>query len=227
MSIVKHALVAVGVMAGISLGVGCGSSEDDAEAGDNAISAGSCSILNAKTGKPATADELSKLNDPIAARVLAGGCPQRLDGIVDSLKKAKDCTSPKVTTRVVSDRALLLDAPDSYRGVLSEDCQNQSDHELFVSIFGINPAAGGLPQDGIEVIGHDKTNGGFNFYVNEGGWKFMGSSADAIAQGYECGPNGDCLPKAAGDARCWACHESGGINMKELNSPWHSWSNTN
>ena len=50
------------------------------------------------------------------------------------------------------DRALLLDAPDSYRGVLSEDCQGQSDHELFVSIFGINPNAGGLPEDGIEVI---------------------------------------------------------------------------
>jgi hypothetical protein len=55
----------------------------------------------------------------------------------------------------------------------------------------------------------------------------MGSSADAVAQGYDCGKNGDCLPKAAKDARCWACHESGGINMKELNSPWHSWSNTN
>src|SRR5262249_46523226 len=36
-------------------------------------------------------------------------------------------------------------------------------------------------------------------------------------------PNGDCLPVAAEDARCWACHESGGLNMKEINSPWFSW----
>jgi hypothetical protein len=127
---------------------------------------------------------------------------------------------------VVSERSLLLGKADSYRGVLSQDCDGSTDHELFVSIFGLDPSDDGLPQDGIEVIGHDKTNGVFNFYVNEGGWKFMGSSKDAVSDGYKCDGNGACEPESSKKARCWACHESGGINMKELNSPWHAWSNT-
>ncbi len=51
----------------------------------------------------------------------------------------------------------------------------------------------------------------------------MGSSKDAVSDGYECTDRGDCLPKSAKKTRCWACHESGAINMKELVSPWNSW----
>jgi hypothetical protein len=51
----------------------------------------------------------------------------------------------------------------------------------------------------------------------------MGSSKNAVADGYDCSPNGDCEPRAAQKARCWACHESGGLNMKELVTPWNSW----
>ena len=170
-----------------------------------------------------TSDELKKLGDPIATRVLLAGCPQKLDGIIASLNKASDCNGSTIATQLVSDRSELLPKPDVYRGVMTQDCTGGTNHDLFVSIFGITATASTLPQDGIEVIGHDKSNGVFNFYVNEGGWKFMGSSKDAVSDGYNCGPNGDCEPKAASKARCWACHEGGGLNMKELLTPWNSW----
>jgi hypothetical protein len=204
---------------------GCaGGDGDGAEAGDQDLSRGACNVFSVPDNRPLTASELTKLGDPIARRVLLGGCPQKLDGIISSLKTAPDCKNSVISTRLVSDRSELLGKPDIYRGVLTEDCAGASGGaEALVSIFGITTNAPTLPQDGIEMIGHDTTNGVFNFYVNEGGWKFMGSSKNAVADGYDCGPHGDCEPKAAKKARCWACHEGGGLNMKELQTPWNSW----
>jgi hypothetical protein len=223
----RKALVSlVTVVAGTAVWAGCSSAGGDNQNGDDQDATGACKVIDEQTGKALTADQLKNLGDPIAQRILLGGCPQKVDGMLTAIRAAKDCTSPNITTRVVSERSLLLGKADSFRGVLTQDCQGGTDHDLFISIFGIDPSDDKLPQDGTEVIGHDKTNGVFNFYVNEGGWKFMGSSKDAVSSGYDCDANGACEPKSAKKARCWACHESGGINMKELQNPWHAWSNT-
>jgi hypothetical protein len=220
---------AFAVVIGAIGAAGCGTSDDDGESGSADIVSNSCGIVSGVDGHTLSDAELSALNDPVAKRVILGGCPQKLDGIIDSLHKATDCAPSTITTRLVSDRSLLLGKADSYRAVLSQECsQKPSDevtknHDLFVSFVGITTSASSLPQTGAELIGHDTTAGVFNYYVNDGGWKFMGSSKDALEGGYTCGPNGDCFPKAASKARCFACHESGGINMKELNSPWNAW----
>ena len=92
-------------------------------------------------------------------------------------------------------------------------------------------AVGTIPQDAVELIGEQKTvardgktSGIFNFYAVEAKqWKFFGSSASFMSQGYECNGDGACIPKAATKQRCAACHSGGGLVMKELNAPWINW----
>jgi hypothetical protein len=183
-----------------------------------------CAVFGVPQDRPLSDDELARLGDPIANRILRTTCPQELSGVLRVLRAAPDCADSQITSRVVSERSQLLGRPDVYRAVLTQDCAGGTDHDLFVSIFGVDPGAGKLPEKGVEVIGRT-TSGVFNFYVNDGGWRFMGSSMDAVAAGYDCDrAHGDCMPKSAKRARCWACHESGGITMKELDSPWQSWS---
>jgi hypothetical protein len=91
-----------------------------------------------------------------------------------------------------------------------------------MSTFGLQADAP-LKEDFVELIGEDKTKGVFDFYSEEGGkWTFFGSSLDLLGQGYNCNA-GACVPKAASVARCAACHVGGGLNMKELRSPWVFW----
>src|SRR5262249_5852609 len=114
MSFFKHTQVLGAVVVSMTAWAGCGASGDDTDSGNQDISAnGACKVVAAhQGGKALSSDELAKLNDPIAKRVLLGGCPQNLSGILSAVKGAKDCKSPNITTRVVSDRSLLLDAPD-------------------------------------------------------------------------------------------------------------------
>src|SRR5262249_14235578 len=134
-----------------------------------------CAVVDA-AGRSIAAGDLAKHTDPIAQRVLLGGCPQGGDGIISSLKTAKSCKKSQITSRLASDRSLLLDKADDvqgFRAVLSQDCDgdpnNGEGNELFVSVFGVNAKPDGktpaktLPQGGTEVIGHDTTNGVFNF----------------------------------------------------------------
>jgi hypothetical protein len=211
--------------------IGCGG--DEGTEGDDAnITSGTCEVFSAVTKKPLTQAELAGHKDPIAQKILLGdGCPKNLNEITTKLSAndGKNCQGGNdgLSTRLVNDSAFLTGKDDgSYRGVVTRDCDGRGQSELFMSIFGISPAAPSLPQEQTEMVGFDKTAGVFNFYVRESKenrFVFMGSSEDGIKQGYKCDDNGACEPVAAKDARCWACHEGGGLNMKELNSPWDSW----
>ncbi len=147
-------------------------------------------------------------------------------------------TQSGLTTRFVTDRSQLLETPDTYRAVVTRQCGGRSDHELFISLFGISahdPKLQNLPNsteligEGKETVkdessGLDRTDSVFNFYAREANqWKFFGSSKDFVSNGYECNADGACLPKIAHQTRCAACHPGGGLNMKELQSPWLNW----
>src|SRR5262249_45093273 len=138
------------------------------------------------------------------------------------------------------DRSQLIERPDTYRAVITRACQKRNDNELLLSVFGISTQtnASGIvtsvdvPDDTVELIGERKTapdaqgisSGVFNFYAREDNqWKYFGSSTDLLSQGYDCNADGACIPKAASTQRCAACHVGGGLNMKELESPWTSW----
>jgi hypothetical protein len=212
--------------------VGCSSTQDDEIEGDEAaVTAGTCEVFSAVSKKKLTKDELSALKDPVAQKLLLGeGCPENFNEVTAKLGKtdAKGCEKNEgVSTRLVNDSAFLTGKSDgSYRGVITRDCDGRGNHDFFVSVFGISPGSDKLPQEQTELVGMDRTSGVFNLYVRESKekrWVFMGSSKDAVSNGYTCNDNGSCIPNTAKDARCWACHEGGGINMKELNSPWDSW----
>jgi hypothetical protein len=204
---------------------------ESAPSGDEAaITAGACSVFSAIAQRPLTHEELAKKSDPVAQKLLRGeGCPQNFDEITAKLSRTESSACADnggIITRLVSDSAFLTGKKDgAYRAVMTRDCDDVGNN-LFVSLFGVRANAPKLPQEQTELIGFDQTSGVFNFYVRESRenrWVFMGSSEDGIAQGYVCDDDGGCLPKAAKDARCWACHESGGLNMKELRSPWTGW----
>jgi hypothetical protein len=226
--------------------LGC---SDHAQTGDDQnVTSGACAVIAVKDGHQLTADELVKLNDPIANLILQGeGCPTTFAEIQAKLAKNDPCATNEegLTTRLVTDRAQLLEHPDSYRAVVKRACQKRTDHELFMSIFGIGTQSDAtgkvtdvrLPQATLELIGEQKTTAGtdgtgqpkvtsgvFNFYAREDNqWKFFGSSTDFLSQGYECNADGACIPKAATQQRCASCHVGGGLVMKELESPWVSW----
>ena len=74
----------------------CSSSPaDEGEAGEAAITSTPCQIMNVKAGRPMTKQELSKLNDPIAAFALAGaGCPTDFKSLTAKLKKTDTVGCP-------------------------------------------------------------------------------------------------------------------------------------
>ncbi len=156
-------------------------------------------------------------------------CPVDMPGIMAKLDKvdAKDCNG--VTSRVVSENAARLGATKAdYRAVTSRDCAGRGDFGLLFSSFGFSGAAGakgtgshiteaGHPGE-VEVIAFDDVDGVFNYYKEIGGqMKFFGSSIDFVA----AGPGGPGLTNTRG---CANCHPGGGLNMKELESPWTHWS---
>lgn len=219
-------------LATLAVGVGCGVGAEVEEGGDEQnLTTGACDVVNAITKKKLSPEELAQHKDPIAQKILLGdGCPENLDEISAKLERTDtaNCSSDDgLTTRLVNDTAFLTGKADgAYRGVVTKDCDGRGRADFFMSVFGIQAGASKLPQEQTELIGFDNTSGVFNFYVRESDqnqWVFMGSSKDGISAGYECNEFGSCHPKAAESARCWACHEGGGLNMKELNSPWDSW----
>jgi hypothetical protein len=212
-----------------------------------------CTVISQKDGHTMTATELAKLGDPIANLILKGtDCPLTLTKIQAKLAANDHCDpggdggpndngpEPGLTSRFVTDRSQLIDKPDSYRAVLTRACQKREDNELLISVFGIQAQTDqtgafqdvSVPDNTIELIGEAKTppdangvsSGVFNYYARENNqWKFFGSSADFVSSGYDCNADGACIPKAASKQRCAACHVGGGLNMKELESPWVNW----
>ncbi len=156
-------------------------------------------------------------------------CPLEMPAIMAKLAKtdkngAKACN--EVETRVVSETAAVLGAKKaSYRAVTSRTCDKRDEFGLLFSSFGFSGEdAGGVdintadhPGE-VEIIAFDKTEGVFNFYKEVGGsMRFFGSSIDFVA----AGPGGPSLTSTRG---CANCHPGGGLNMKELQSPWTHWS---
>jgi hypothetical protein len=235
---------AIAALVAVTLAVGAcsdGSTADGSSAQD-VTTTSACTVVAMKDNHTMTADELAKLDDPVANFILKGdGCPLTFTDIQAKLLKTDPCAQgePGLSTRLVTDRAQLLGKPDSYRAVVKRECQKRTDHELFMSVFGIGTRADaqgkvtdvGVPQTTLELIGEQKTkdaagktSGVFNFYAREDNqWKFFGSSADFVTSGYECNADGACIPKAATNQRCASCHVGGGLVMKELQSPWVNW----
>jgi hypothetical protein len=222
---------------------GCVSDADSTQGGAQGVTAtDACTVTAAKDGHMLTSSELAALKDPVANLILKGqGCPMTFSDIQTTLAKTDPCGPGEdgLSTRVVSDRSMLLGAPDTYRAVVERQCQQRKPQELLMSVFGIQAHADGagklldaqVPQDKVELIGEQKTvqdgkvtSGVFNFYALENKqWKFFGSSVDFLSQGYECNADGACIPKAATQQRCASCHVGGGLVMKELESPWVNW----
>lgn len=214
---------------------GCAPSEDAAGGSDQALSSGDrCVVQNRLTGQSMSDADLAKNDDPVAKILLTTpNCPTSFTEITRKLRKldgdAAKCidagdgkVAAGVATRAISERAALLQKPASYRTVTTRDCNQRDQFGLFMSTFGLSADAP-LHEDFVELIGADKTKGVFDFYSEEGGqWTFFGSSLDLLGQGYTCS-GGACVPKAASVARCAACHVGGGLNMKELHSPWVFW----
>ena len=129
-----------------------------------------------------------------------------------------------VTTRVISEASALSQQPGGYRNVTARQCGGRQKWELLTSGSLSGSALG---ENFLELIAADKTTGVFDFYSQEGGkWTFFGSSKEFVESGYDC-KLGTCKPKVAAQSRCAGCHPGGGLNMKELHSPWVSWDQGN
>lgn len=224
-------ILGTAVITAITFSACASGGEELEEEGAGAAITTKCQINNIKAGRAMNADDLKKLNDPIAKLVLAGeDCPTTYDAMTAKLKKTdnKDCSgggdgdTAGMSTALVSETAQASGAPTNYRAVHSRECGGRGSDELLVSIFGVQ-ANGPLPQS-FEAIGKDATTGVYNYYAREDNeWKFFGNSLDLIGDGYNCTPNGACQNKAAAKTRCAGCHTSGGLIMKELESPWVHW----
>lgn len=156
-------------------------------------------------------------------------CPIDMPGIMAKLEKVDTKNCNGIATRVVSENAAKLGATRAdYRAVTSRDCDGRAAFGLLFSSFGFSGASGvkgtgshiteaGHPGE-VEVIAFDERDGVFNYYKEIGGtMNFFGSSIDYVA----VGPGGPSLTDTRG---CANCHPGGGLNMKELQSPWTHWS---
>ncbi len=156
-------------------------------------------------------------------------CPVDMPAIMAKLEKTDKDNCNGVTTQVVSETAAKLGADGAdYRAVTTRDCGNRGQFGLMFSSFGFSgdPSQKGTGihitenahPGGLEVIAFDEVDGVFNFYKEiDGKMGFFGSSIDFVA----AGPGGPGLTSTRG---CANCHPGGGVNMKELDSPWTHWS---
>lgn len=164
------------------------------------------------------------------------GCPVSFDDIMAVLKKNDDSScqggpsdARGLLTRVVTEQAQLqgASAGAAYRVITSRTCDGRAEFGLLFSLFGFadspGAASAGLDPAGtanpgeVEIIAFDESNGVFNYYKEVGGkMGFFGSSSDFAVQG----PGG---PNLTDERGCANCHPGGGINMKELTTPWLHW----
>ncbi len=156
-------------------------------------------------------------------------CPIEMAQIMAKLDKFDNKQCRGIETRVVSETAAPLGRNGAdYRAVTSRDCNGRGKHGLLFSTFGYSGADGakgsGLhitenaaPGE-VEIIAFDKSEGVFNYYKEVGErMRFFGSSIDFVV----AGAGGPELTSTRG---CANCHPGGGLNMKELQSPWTHWS---
>ena len=195
----------------------CGSkaSEDDDAASAAAISGGACETqIEDLSGEGRSAADIAKNNDAVAKLLLAPaakGCPLTFKAVIDKLKAA-GCGKDGMNADIVSERSQLIGKPEGGRGVLVPNCNGLTAAELLLAPPVTLHTSGPLPA-AVEIIAQDTRSGVFNFYAAENGkWRFFGDSRSML--------------KGAGtgdERRCASCHTSGGLVMKELDSPWMNW----
>jgi hypothetical protein len=232
-------------VAAASVWAGCASSTDDGASADGAaITSTSCRIFNNQTGKAITADELTRLDDPIAKKLLAGSdaCPGSYTEALTRLKANdnQDCKDPNGAAQsqglgsfFVSEEAEFAASDDDaakngFRTVITKTCEGRKPDEM---LFSSSASIDSVGDTSVEMIGKDATTGVYNFYEVLPGnqWVFYGSSADFVGNGYDCSTSGFCKSlnskRASSPSRksCSSCHISGGLVMKELESPWLHW----
>jgi hypothetical protein len=165
--------------------------------------------------QPRPAD-LAERTDPLAQFVLRppGTCPTTFSEVIDRLREldTAGCDGdPRagLRTMVVSETAQVLGRPDVFRSVTVRECGDRPAHQLMFSQLGPRADTAELPPNA-EIMTFDETRGMFAFYtLEQGKWSFHGMSSDMVAPDSE--------------ARCAACHQSGGPIMKELDAPWVHW----
>ena len=147
-------------------------------------------------------------------------CPLDMPSIMAKLDKVDKTNCSGVQSRVISEDAARGGAANAnYRAVTSRNCEDRGEFGLLFSSFGFNGDT--LSQSDhpgeVEIIAFDDVDGVFNFYKEiDGQMHFFGSSQDFVT----AGPGGPGLTNTRG---CANCHPGGGINMKELQSPWTHW----
>lgn len=184
-------------------------------------------IVNA-SGRPVDAEEL---RDPVAKFILRNeGEPRTFLDLVNKLDEFDntDCDSGfgsnpaaemGMESYVVSETAQREETADgnSYRVVVSRECDNRDRPDLFFSLFGVsantaeptNAAEDWNLPAAAEIMAFDEVAGVYNYYeITRGEIEFFGDSKDFI--------NGE-------GGRCSACHTGGGPIMKELDTPWVHW----
>jgi hypothetical protein len=236
----KHTLVALTVVLGTSAWFGC--SSDETSVGEDDITKSSCNIFNNQTGKPITPAELKKLNDPVAKKILEGtDCPTSYTAILKKMKTTdnkgckdseggdqKDGLGSFLISETAAHESETEAANGGFRTVIGKTCDKRKNEDLNFSAFA---NAGQVGDTNVEMIGKDATTGVFNYYeiLDGNQWVFYGTSADFIENGYDCKPSGFCVSNNSAKASspsgksCASCHVSGGLIMKELDSPWLHW----
>ncbi len=219
----------------ITAAVGCSSDGGATTGNDSNVTSGApCVVKNEITGKDMTQEELKKLDDPVSRFLLtSSGCPDTVTEIMAKFVKedTANCApaaagkpATGVTTRAISEASALSQKAGSYRNVTNRTCGGRQKWELLTSG---SLSGQGLQEGFLELIAADKTKGVFDYYSQEDGrWTFFGSSSDFVESGYDC-KLGTCQPKIGKQTRCATCHPGGGLNMKELHTPWVSWDQGN
>jgi hypothetical protein len=204
----------------------CQSSGDDVAADEAAIQSGACgSSIEDLSGEGRDAASIVGNDDLVAKMLLRStdGCPLTFREVVGKLHKA-GCGKGAMLADVVSERSTLIGKPEGGRVVLFPRCNTEStfssgseeDAELVLAPLQSVRTEGPVG-DAVEMIAHDKTAGVFNFYAVEGRkWRFFGDSRSMLKG-----------PGKGEQRRCASCHASGGLVMKELESPWMNWDSTN
>lgn len=214
----------------LAMGIGCSSDStpstpdscrgdkcDDLDLPDSEIPDSPCDGVMLDASGRNNRKVAGRLNDPLANLAFKTGddCPRTYAEIMAKLRLTdkENCPDEEsgITTRVISETAQAMDMPTNYRLVSSRRCNGRDTHELLFSLFGVSAGATTLPR-GVEVIAFDKTAGVFNYYETNGEEiTFFGNSMDMLK-----GAQGNTR-------RCAACHNAGGLVMKELDTPWVHW----
>lgn len=190
---------------------------DDLDKPDSEVESFPCdNVMSDESGRD-NRKLVGRLNDPLIKHALSGDdCPTTFADIMAKLRETdtNGCEGDEagISTRAISETAQATGSPTSYRLVTTRKCDSRPTHGLIFSLFGVSAGSSSLPA-GVEIIAFDESQGVFNFYEAERGGKinFFGNSKDLLK-----GAEGNVR-------RCAGCHTSGGLVMKELDTPWMHW----